>query len=142
MWKSQLQTEIALSSTESKYCGLSYALHDAIPITELLKEMKRFKFPIKTGKAKVHCEVFKDNSGALEIETVHKFRPRTKHINVKYHFFRDYINRKEIMVSPIDTTIQRADYLKLTANPLLEGFWGAPRKGKSTRKSTSHYLKR
>jgi hypothetical protein len=111
MWKSQLQTEIALSSTESEYCGLSYALRDAIPIMKLLKEMKRFKFPIKIAKAKVHCEVFADNSGALEITTVHKVRPRAKHINVKYHFFRDYINRKEITVCPIDTTMQRVDYL-------------------------------
>jgi hypothetical protein len=111
MWKSQLQTEIALSSTESEYCGLSYALPDAIPIMELLKEMKRFKFPIKTAKAKVHCKVFEDNSGALEIATVHKFLPQTKHINVKYHFFQDYINPKEITVCPIDTLMQRADYL-------------------------------
>jgi len=37
MWKSQLQTEIALSSTESEYTGLSYALREAIPIMELLK---------------------------------------------------------------------------------------------------------
>jgi ribosomal protein S17E len=39
LWKSQMQTEIALSSTESEYTGLSYALRDAIPIMELLKEM-------------------------------------------------------------------------------------------------------
>src|SRR5210317_790954 len=32
VWKSQLQTEVALSSTESEYTGLSYALRDAIPI--------------------------------------------------------------------------------------------------------------
>jgi hypothetical protein len=66
MWTSQLQTEIALSSTESEYCGLSYALRDAIPIMELLKEMKCFKFPIRTARVKVHCQVFEDNSGALE----------------------------------------------------------------------------
>jgi ATP-binding cassette subfamily B (MDR/TAP) protein 1 len=41
LWKAQMQTEIALSSTESEYTGLSYALRDAIPIMELLKEMKR-----------------------------------------------------------------------------------------------------
>ena len=111
LWKSQMQTEIALSSTESEYVGLSYALRDAIPIMELLKELKRFKFPIRTSHTKVHCKVFEDNSGALEIATTHKFRPRTKHINVKYHFFRDYINRKEISVHPIDTTMQQADYL-------------------------------
>jgi hypothetical protein len=62
MWKSQLQTKIALWSTESKYCGLSYALRDVIPIMELLKEMKRFKFSIKTADAKVHCKVFEDKS--------------------------------------------------------------------------------
>jgi hypothetical protein len=73
MWKSQLQTEIALSSSESEYCGLSYALQDAIPIMELLKEMKRFKFPTRTAKAKVHCQVFEDNSGASEIASVVKF---------------------------------------------------------------------
>lgn len=30
LWKSQLQTEIAMSFTESEYTGLSYALRDAI----------------------------------------------------------------------------------------------------------------
>jgi hypothetical protein len=35
LWKSQLQTEVALLSTESKYTGLSYALRDAIPVMEL-----------------------------------------------------------------------------------------------------------
>ena len=33
IWKSQLQTEIALSSTESEYTGLSYALREAIKRT-------------------------------------------------------------------------------------------------------------
>jgi hypothetical protein len=37
-WKSQLQTKIALSSTESEYTSLSYALQEAIPIMQLLKE--------------------------------------------------------------------------------------------------------
>jgi hypothetical protein len=48
IWKSQVQTEIALSSTESKYTGLSYALRDAIPMMELLKEMKKLQFPIRS----------------------------------------------------------------------------------------------
>ncbi len=55
IWKSQLQTEIAMSSTESEYTGLSYALRDAIPIMELLKEMKKKAFPIESSQAKVHC---------------------------------------------------------------------------------------
>ena len=42
--KSQLQTEIALSSTESKYTGLSYAIREAIPIIRLLREFKQRGF--------------------------------------------------------------------------------------------------
>jgi hypothetical protein len=78
---------------------------------ELLKEMKAFKFPIRSAEAQVHCKVFEDNRGALEIATTHKFRPWTKHINVKYHFFRSDINRKEVTVHPINTSLQKADYL-------------------------------
>jgi hypothetical protein len=116
LWKSQLQTEIALSSTESEYTGLSYALRDAIPIMELLKEMKALNFPIQSATPVVHCKVFEDNSGALEIASVHKFRPRTKHLNVKLHFFRDYIIRKEITVNAIHTSQQLADYLTKPVN--------------------------
>lgn len=50
IWKSQLQTEIALSSTESEYTGLSYALREAIPILEILKEMNKKGFKVKASK--------------------------------------------------------------------------------------------
>ena len=62
-------------------------------------------------KAKVHCRVFEDNSGALEMATVHKYRPRTKHLNVKLHHFREYVESGEISIHKIDTTQQVADYL-------------------------------
>ena len=116
LWKSQLQTQIALSSTESEYTGLSYALRDAIPIMQLLKEMKAMGFPIHTPKARVHCHVFEDNSGALEMARIHKYRPRTKHLNVRLHRFRDYVERKETSINPINTNDQPADYLKKALN--------------------------
>jgi len=116
LWKSQLQNEIALSSTESEYTGMSYALREAIPIMELLKEMKQNNFPIHSVKPRIHCEVFEDNSGALEIATNHKFRPRTKHLNVKLHHFRDYVSRGEISIHPIDTSVQPADFLTKALN--------------------------
>ena len=42
-WKSQLQAEVALSSTESEYTGLSNVLRETIPSVELLKEINRLK---------------------------------------------------------------------------------------------------
>ena len=115
-WKSQLQTEIALSSTESEYTGLSYALREAIPIMEMLKEMKRNGFDIRCTVPKVHCKVFEDNSGALEIASVHKYRPRTKHLNIKLHHFRDFVVRGEISIHKIETEKQLADYLTKPLN--------------------------
>ena len=83
---------------------------------ELLKEMKKLDFPIRSTVPKMHCKVFEDNSGALEMATTHKYRPRTKHMNVKLHRFRDYVTRKEISINPVDTSNQLADYLTKAVN--------------------------
>ena len=116
-----MQTEISLSSTESKYIGLSYALREVIPIMNLLKEFKRNGIQISRTKPKIHCKVFEDNSGALEMAKVHKYRPRTKHMNVKYHHFWDYVERGEILIHKINTKDQLADYLtKPVSQDILE----------------------
>jgi hypothetical protein len=111
IWASQLQTEIALSSTEAEYIGLSKALRETIPIMNILQEMKNLKYKIGITNPKVHCKVFEDNSGALEMAKVHKFRPRTKHINVKYHHFRSYVNDDTISIHPITSEQNPADML-------------------------------
>ena len=121
LWKSQLQTEISMSSTESEYIGLSYALPEVIPIMELLKEFKTKQIKILSSEPRIHCKVFEDNSGALEMAKVHKYRPRTKHLNVKYHHFRDYVERGKISIHKIDTKDQLADYLtKPVSQEILE----------------------
>jgi hypothetical protein len=111
IWASKLQTSIALSTTEAEYIALSTALREVIPLMELIEEMKAQGFGFKTSKPTVHCKVFEDNSGAIEIATVHKFRPRTKHINTQYHHFRSYVIQGRIIIKAISTEEQRADML-------------------------------
>ncbi len=72
---SQLQTEISLSSTESEVTGLSYALRSAIPMMRLINELNKNGFRVPNVGPKVHCKVFEDNSGAIEIARVPKVRP-------------------------------------------------------------------
>lgn len=115
-WKSSLQQEIALSSTESEITGLSYALRDAIPVMNLLQEMKEKGFPITETTAQLHCKVFEDNSGAIEIAKTAKFRPRTKHLNNRLFHFRTYVDRGLISIHPIKTTDQPADILTKSLN--------------------------
>ena len=83
---------------------------------QLLKEMKLNSFPVNKATPKVKCRVFEDNSGALEMATNHRYRPRTKHLNVKLHHFRDYVSRGEISIHKIGTTHQLADYLTKPVN--------------------------
>ena len=116
VWKSQLQTEIALSTTEAEYTGLSYALREAIPIIELLKEMDSRGYTVTTKSTRVHLKVFEDNAGAVEIAREQKYRPRTKHLNNRLHHFRSYVDDGTISVHHIDTELQPADYLTKPLN--------------------------
>ena len=83
---------------------------------ELLKAMKRKGFNVLDHKVKVHCRVLEDNSGAIEMAVVHKWRPRTKHLTTKLHHFRSYVNSGEISVHKIDTSLQPADLLTKPLN--------------------------
>ena len=111
IWKSQLQSEIAMSTTEAEYTGLSYALREVIPIMNLLKELKSRGFEINDQKTKVHCKVFEDNSGAIEIAREDKYRPKIKHLNIRLHHFRTYIENGSISIHKIDSEDQPADLL-------------------------------
>jgi hypothetical protein len=86
---------------------------------QLLKEMKSRGYPVDSSETQIKCRLFEDNSGALEMAKTHKFRPRTKHINVKMHHFRDYVERKEISIHPIRSLDQPADFLSKPLNETL-----------------------
>jgi hypothetical protein len=58
---------------------------------------------------KVYFKAFEDNSGALELAKAPKMRPRTKHINLVFHHFRDYVRRGLIVIYPVGTLEQLAD---------------------------------
>ena len=113
LWKSQMQGEIALSSTESELIGLSQGLRTAIPLQHLLNEMKERGFDIVPGGPTIHCTAFEDNNGALAIASEPRMRPRTKHINNKYFHFMEYTSREDAPFSfeRIDTEEQPADML-------------------------------
>ena len=72
---------------------------------ELEKRVDGFKSPSPVAK----CKAFEDNSGAIELAKAPKLRPRTKHINIKYHHFREHVARGEICIEKIDTKDQLAD---------------------------------
>ena len=108
IWCFKLQSEIALSVTESEYIELSQSLRDALPLAELLKELQLVIH--KTDKSpEIHCSVFEDKLGCIYLVKTPRMRPRTKHIALKYHHFREQVKRGLATVHYVDTKEQVAD---------------------------------
>jgi hypothetical protein len=70
---------------------------------ELAKELAGAGFELGTNTPKVHCKAFEDNSGALEMTKTHKLRPRTKHLNIIYHHFREVVEDGSVSIHSIRT---------------------------------------
>ena len=95
VWASKMQTEIALSTTEAEYIALSTAMRDLIPLRELLNELSANDLIPRIGRSQISCTIFEDNASCLELALAPKMRPRTKHINIKYHHFRSHIHSEQ-----------------------------------------------
>jgi hypothetical protein len=76
---------------------------------ELAKELAKAGFNMGTKTPEVHCKAFEDNSGALEMARTSKMRPRTKHLNIKYHHFREAVEQGLVTIHGVRTTEQLAD---------------------------------
>jgi hypothetical protein len=71
----------------------------------------------------LHSTVFEDNNDALSLAVAPKITPRTKHIAVKYHHFRESIGEnKGILIVKIGTSEQKADiFTKGLTSDLFKG---------------------
>ena len=108
IWSSKLQTEIALSTLEAEYIALSSAMRELVPARRLLKEIGlRCKLDF-VKSAMVHSTIFEDNNGALILAKAPKLTPRTKHIAVKYHWFKSLIGDK-FRITKVNSKAQKAD---------------------------------
>lgn len=85
-WSSRRQKLVALSSTESEYIALSNLGQELAWLRRFYSELgQRQRGP---------TTVFSDNHGALTLSKEPQFRARTKHIQRKYHHFRDDLVRR------------------------------------------------
>jgi hypothetical protein len=112
-----MQTEIALSTTEAEYIALSQAMREVLPIIWLMEEARHQGIPVLNATPKIYCKVFEVNAGAIEIANVPKMRPRTKHLNIKYHHFREEVKKGTISIYHTRTEEQGRHPLGATSSP-------------------------
>jgi hypothetical protein len=135
-WSSKLQTEIARSSTEAEYIALSQCCISLLPMRRTLKDILSCGlFPnslkinslstnnITTGKFEHHYHsnsesklepsiILEDNQGCIHLASDPlQNRPRTKHISIKWHHFQDEIQKGNIKITKIHTSLNISDIL-------------------------------
>lgn len=98
VWGSKLQMEIAINDGGRVFSSVHSSV---IPILALAKEAADCQVFDCMEKPTIHCKMFEDNEGAVEMANVLKMRPRLKHLNIKYHFLRRYVEDGMLQVHHI-----------------------------------------
>ena len=128
-WSGKLQSEIALSTAEAEYITLSMATRQLIPLRRIMEELTRLgpinvtlnkQQPIQGFTPSFHSTppshlapsiVYEANAACIVLAKSDQHKPRTKHISIKWHHFRDQIQNGSITIRKIDTTHNIADIL-------------------------------
>jgi hypothetical protein len=120
IWKSKLQTEIALSTMEAEYVALSQACKDLFPLLDLIKELGTACGLSIDKHSNLYVKVHEDNVGALTLGKLEPRRmtPRSKHYAIKYHWFREHIGPRNIELVKIDTKEQLGDMFTKGLSPI------------------------
>lgn len=100
-WGSYKQSCISLSSTEAEYISLSEACREAVFLQALLKEL----LVISSCKIVMYC----DNQSAMQLAVNKVHHKRSKHIEIRYHYVRDMVDRFNVELLYIPTEAMIAD---------------------------------
>uniref|UniRef100_A0A2N9EKD3 Integrase catalytic domain-containing protein n=1 Tax=Fagus sylvatica TaxID=28930 RepID=A0A2N9EKD3_FAGSY len=100
-WSAKKQPTVSRSSTESEYRALAIASAETCWVRSLLQDLGIYL----TDPPILWC----DNVSALAIASNPVFHARTKHIEVDFHFVRERVLRKDLVVKFVSTVDQLAD---------------------------------
>ncbi|XP_074369744.1 secreted RxLR effector protein 161-like [Apium graveolens] len=102
-WVSQKQKCVALSSCESEFMAATTAACQGIWLYNLLRKIT----DIKPGSVVLYI----DNKSAIDLAKNPVFHERSKHIDIRYHFTRECVERGDIILRHVNTNEQCADVL-------------------------------
>eukprot|EP00168_Porphyra_purpurea_P003952 TRINITY_DN1457_c0_g1_i3.p1 TRINITY_DN1457_c0_g1~~TRINITY_DN1457_c0_g1_i3.p1 ORF type:complete len:899 (+),score=181.15 TRINITY_DN1457_c0_g1_i3:879-3575(+) len=101
-WTSKMQKSVATSTTEAEYMAAAMAAKEAIWLQRLLGELGNDHGPVV-----LNC----DSQGAVAMMRNLVSSPRTKHIDVAYHFVREMVEAGKLEVANVKTSDMTADVL-------------------------------
>eukprot|EP00253_Pinus_taeda_P016719 PITA_16719 len=94
-WSLKKQSIVSLSSTKAEYVAVTSAGTQALWLRKILEEI---------GEKQVHpTMIYCDNVSAIKLAKNPVHHSRTKHFDLKYHFIRDLVQKKDIELKHINT---------------------------------------
>ncbi|KAK1685578.1 hypothetical protein QYE76_046426 [Lolium multiflorum] len=104
-WASSKQCTVAKSSTESEYIAASEASSEAVWMKRFIVELG--VVPSALDPFVIYC----DNMGAIANAQEPRSHKRLKHIKLRYHSIREYIEDGEVKICKVHTDLNVADPL-------------------------------
>lgn len=113
-WKSRGQRSVTLSSTEAEYVALSEISCEILFVKQMLEFINReeIEFPIQVNV---------DNAGAIFMANNRTTSQRTKHVDTRYHFVREYVEDGILKVVYVMSEKNDAD--PFTKNVNEKSYW-------------------
>lgn len=102
-WSTKRQTSVAASSTEAEYMALYEAVRESLWLKSLAISIK-----INLTEPVI---LYEDNNGCISIANNPTNHKRSKHIDIKYHFSREQVEKGAVKLNYIPTGQQLADLL-------------------------------
>lgn len=106
-WCSKTQSVVALSSCEAEYITGSFATCQGVWVKELMEELKM------AIESSIQLRI--DNVSAIDLAKNPISHGRIKHIEVKFHFLKDMVNKGRIVLAYCKTKVQ---FIDLFTKPL------------------------
>ena len=104
---SKRQSVVALSTTEAEYIAATHASKEAIWLQRLCSSMALVQQAIR-----IDC----DSQSAIFLAKNPAYHSKTKHIDVQYHFVRDMVEAKRVLLVKVNTLNNVANALTKSLN--------------------------
>nr|ABA98303.2 retrotransposon protein, putative, unclassified [Oryza sativa Japonica Group] len=99
-WSSRKQSSVAQSTAESEYVAAASCCSQILWLLSTLKD-----YGLTFEKVPLFC----DNTSAINIAKNPVQHSRTKHIDIRFHFLRDHVEKGDVELQFLDTKLQIAD---------------------------------
>jgi transposase InsO family protein len=101
-WSSRKQSNVAQSTTEAEYVAAASCCSQLLWMIATLRDF---------GLSFSHVPLLCDSTSAISVAKNPVLHSKTKHIDVRYHFLRDHVEKGDIELKHVDTSLQLADIL-------------------------------